>query len=553
MQVTKYSANGNDFVVMIEQEHNNRSQLAKKLCHRQNGVGADGLVVVLPHKEYDFEWEFYNSDGSLASMCGNASRAVAHFAHEKGISQDGTSEFLTGAGVIRATINGNYVVSDMTPPKIVRDDIEEDGENWWLIDTGVPHLVTLRDDISYIDIEQLRALREKYNCNVNVCKVEDDSILRVRTYERGVENETLACGTGMVACFVRSNSQKLIKDEVKVFPTSNDELYVSKVEDTYKFGGQVTKTFVAETFIYAIIKKTYVTIMLHYAKLKEQGEVMKKLGVLSLVAAAFLTQGCVTNQEAQQLIANKLSEIAKSVDRKMSKVDSTISKRLSRVENSVDTRLTQVENTVNERLTQVEESVNGRVSSLESQIASKDKVVSQPAANNKEYSIETNVSSTINDTVHQISEQLLATFDNQENQAIAITSFVDLHNLEKTTHFGRVVAESFFNELNTRNLNVIDLRAQKALSVTDNGEFFLSRDVKKLKTKIINKYVLVGTYSKVAEGVIINSRIISNETGEVIASSRVIFHSDDCELFENCVEPEPIEIIPASTIEVVAG
>jgi len=96
----------------------NRSELAKKLCHRQNGVGADGMVVVLPHKEYDFEWEFYNSDGSLANMCGNASRAVAHFAHEKGISKDGVAEFLTGAGVIRATINGLYVVSDMTPPKI---------------------------------------------------------------------------------------------------------------------------------------------------------------------------------------------------------------------------------------------------------------------------------------------------------------------------------------------------------------------------------------------------------------------------------------------------
>jgi len=143
MTVTKYSANGNDFVMFIAQEKADRSALAKKLCHRQNGVGADGLVVLLPHKDYDFEWEFYNSDGSVADMCGNASRAVAHYAHEKGISTDGKAEFLTGAGVIRATINGSYVVSDMVEPDIIREDIEEFGETWWLIDSGVPHLVDL--------------------------------------------------------------------------------------------------------------------------------------------------------------------------------------------------------------------------------------------------------------------------------------------------------------------------------------------------------------------------------------------------------------------------
>ncbi len=109
MIVTKYSANGNDFIIFIAQEHKDRSDLARRLCHRQNGVGADGMVVVIPHTNYDFEWEFYNSDGSVASMCGNASRAVAHFAHEKGISKGGRSEFLTGAGVLEH-INGLYVV-----------------------------------------------------------------------------------------------------------------------------------------------------------------------------------------------------------------------------------------------------------------------------------------------------------------------------------------------------------------------------------------------------------------------------------------------------------
>jgi diaminopimelate epimerase len=246
MTVTKYSANGNDFVMMLAQEKEDRSELAKQLCHRQNGVGADGLVVLLPHKTYDFEWEFYNSDGSHADMCGNASRAVAHYAHEKGISKENKAEFLTGAGVIRATINGLYVVSDMTEPDIIRRDIEEEGETWWLIDSGVPHLVSIRDSVDTFDIEQARRLRHKYNANVNICKVEGDTMY-VRTYERGVEDETLACGTGMVACFIRSFEEEKVPSQVKVHPKSGDELYVSYEEGVYRFGGKVTKTFIAET------------------------------------------------------------------------------------------------------------------------------------------------------------------------------------------------------------------------------------------------------------------------------------------------------------------
>ena len=246
MTVTKYSANGNDFIMFLAQEKSDRSQLARELCHRQNGVGADGLVVLLPHPDYDFEWEFYNSDGSVADMCGNASRAVAHYAHEKGISKDNKAEFLTGAGVIRATINGLYVVSDMTEPDIIRKDIEEYGETWWLIDSGVPHLVAVRDDIEDFNIEQARELRHKYNANVNICKVEGDTMY-VRTYERGVEDETLACGTGMVACFIRNHQEGKVPDQVKVHPKSNDELYVSYEDGVYRFGGKVTKTFIAET------------------------------------------------------------------------------------------------------------------------------------------------------------------------------------------------------------------------------------------------------------------------------------------------------------------
>lgn len=248
MTLTKYSANGNDFILFIAKERADRSELASKLCHRQNGIGADGMVALLPHEEYDFEWEFYNADGSLADMCGNASRAVAHFAHEKGISKNGKAEFLTGAGVIRATINGLYVVSDMTSPNIIDKIIKEDGENWWLINTGVPHLVTIRETLDDFDIEQMRRLRHKYNCNVNICKPMQNS-LSVRTYERGVEDETLACGTGMVACFVRCHEEGFLDHMVKTTPKSGDELYVSLENGVYKFGGKVTKTFIAESLI----------------------------------------------------------------------------------------------------------------------------------------------------------------------------------------------------------------------------------------------------------------------------------------------------------------
>jgi diaminopimelate epimerase len=181
-------------------------------------------------------------------MCGNASRAVAHFAMQKGISRDGKAEFLTGAGVIRATVNGNYVVSDMTQPITLSEEIEEDGETWWFIDTGVPHFVAIRDNIDEFDLEQAARLRQKYNCNLNICRVEKNQIY-VRTFERGVENETLACGTGMVACFIRANREGLVENNVQVFPKSGDELYVSLENETYKFGGKVTKTFVAETLI----------------------------------------------------------------------------------------------------------------------------------------------------------------------------------------------------------------------------------------------------------------------------------------------------------------
>ena len=246
MQLAKYSANGNDFVIFHDDVKKERNDLAKELCHRQDGVGADGLIVVVPHDTYDFEWEFYNSDGSHADMCGNGSRACAHYAYNNNLAPQKMA-FLTGAGVIRAEVTDNtpksgMVLSELTPPQILDTDIVEDGNSWWLLNTGVPHLVKFVDDIKKLDIGELRAMRYKYNANVNIAMVDGKS-LHVRTYERGVEDETLACGTGMAACFYRAYKENKVPNNIEVYPTSGDTLYLGVNERTITFQGKVKKTF----------------------------------------------------------------------------------------------------------------------------------------------------------------------------------------------------------------------------------------------------------------------------------------------------------------------
>ena len=249
MRVTKYNASGNDFVIFHDSIKKRRNELAKLLCNRHEGVGADGMVVLVPHTKYDFEWEFYNSDGSEATMCGNATRAVAHYAIEHGISINGKAEFLTGAGVINVKVNGDYAVTDMLEPKILQNEIEEFGQKWWLMDTGVPHLVTEVKKIDNFNLLEASELRKKYNANVNIYFLDENSMY-VRTYERGVEDETLACGTGIMASFVKAHNEKRIKDLTPVFPKSNEELYAEYNEGIYKFGGKVSKVFEAELTLF---------------------------------------------------------------------------------------------------------------------------------------------------------------------------------------------------------------------------------------------------------------------------------------------------------------
>ena len=244
MNISKYSANGNDFVIFHSDVKKDRSSLAKELCNRQDGVGADGLIVIVPHVKYDFEWQFYNSDGSTAEMCGNGTRACAHYAYAHNLASK-NMKFLTEAGVINAEVHGDMVLSELTPPKILQKDIEFGGKNWWKIDTGVPHMVSFTETIEEFDILEARELRYAQNANVNIAFV-DGANLKVRTYERGVEDETLACGTGMAACFYRALQEGKIGESIEVYPRSGDTLYLGVNERTITFKGAVKNTFVTE-------------------------------------------------------------------------------------------------------------------------------------------------------------------------------------------------------------------------------------------------------------------------------------------------------------------
>jgi diaminopimelate epimerase len=241
MQIAKYNASGNDFVILHTFIEKDRSELAKRLCDRQKGIGADGLIVLLPHNEYDFKWQFYNNDGSEAAMCGNGTRACAHYAYRNGLA-DETVRFLTGAGLIHAKVERDVVETELTEPKKLRDSFEENGLRWYFCDTGVPHLVTFVEDLSVFDKTIARQMRFKYNANVNYAKIHDKN-LHVRTYERGVEDETLACGTGMAACFYSAYRENLIAEHTNVYPTSGEELQLRISGNTLYFKGRVEKVF----------------------------------------------------------------------------------------------------------------------------------------------------------------------------------------------------------------------------------------------------------------------------------------------------------------------
>ena len=238
MTISKYNASGNTFVIFHTNEKKDYSQLAIELCKQEN---TDGMIVVVPHLVYDFEWLFYNNDGSTASMCGNGTRAVAHYAYSNQLC--GTYlKFLTGAGEITCIVDGDIVKTTMPKPKFIQENFQEENFTWYLLDTGVPHLVTIVEDLDLFNLELCASMRYKYNANVNFAKIEN-GIIKVRTYERGVENETLACGTGMTASFLVANKLNLVPNSVSVYPKSGEQLTLSKDTDNLYFQGKVTQEY----------------------------------------------------------------------------------------------------------------------------------------------------------------------------------------------------------------------------------------------------------------------------------------------------------------------
>jgi diaminopimelate epimerase len=236
---SKYSASGNDFILTHGFRMLDWASIARGICDRHFGLGADGFVVLQPHEAHDFQWHFYNSDGSPSPLCGNGCRAAALYAYQNQLS-DQTLRMLTPAGEIKAWVKGDIVEVNFPKPQIVNKNIKEAGLDWWLIDTGVVHMVAFAEKLDAFNLSLCRKLADKYNAHIDVATLEGNTIA-IRTYERGVEDETLACGTGCAAAFYRANEERLLDERATVYPKSHDILTVWKENNELFFKGKVSK------------------------------------------------------------------------------------------------------------------------------------------------------------------------------------------------------------------------------------------------------------------------------------------------------------------------
>lgn len=243
IEFSKMSGAGNDFIVIDNRLDlfpvAGRRALIARMCARRISVGADGVLLLeqRKHAAQDFSMRYYNADGGEAAMCGNGGRCIALFAYRRGIAQK-SMHFFTPAGVYGAEIlhDASTVRLDMVAPSGIRTDatIEVIGKKMvvGVAHTGVPHVVLWTDSVEQEDVVHIgRAVR--YNkefapegINVNFVQVLSRSHMRIRTYERGVENETLACGTGTVAAAVLAVLRNAVSFPVKVTTQGKDVLTV---------------------------------------------------------------------------------------------------------------------------------------------------------------------------------------------------------------------------------------------------------------------------------------------------------------------------------------
>lgn len=155
---------------------------------------------------------------------------------------------------------------------------------------------------------------------------------------------------------------------------------------------------------------------------------------------------------------------------------------------------------------------------------------------------------TIDKTIQDLANRLFKSskISKETIDDIAITSFVDLNQFDKTTHFGRALSEGFFDELFIRGFNVSDFRGQGTLSINKNGEYFLTRDVKLLHKDVQSDYILVGTYTTFENQVMINARIMDSQSGKIVASARSNYITNDCRILQTCKKPRIINIVSDS-------
>ena len=256
MKFHKYQGTGNDFIFIDNRENNfpkTDIKLIEKLCDRRFGIGADGLILLENDAETDFRMVYYNSDGNPSSMCGNGGRCIVAFAKSLKIIEDQTT-FLATDGLHHASILENGIVAlqmkDVHEVKMESDYV--------FLNTGSPHHVMLVDDIDNYDVKtngaQIRYsdLYGKAGSNVNFVKQLSDNHFRLRTYERGVEDETYSCGTGATAVAIamnaigKTNSNHIYLDveggKLEVSFEKEDDVYTNvflKGPATFVFEGEI--------------------------------------------------------------------------------------------------------------------------------------------------------------------------------------------------------------------------------------------------------------------------------------------------------------------------
>ena len=207
----KYQGTGNDFVMIDDRDRSFpvSKELIASICHRRFGIGSDGLILLQTEPGYDFRMVYFNADGGEGSMCGNRGRCVVRFAHDLGLFTDSTT-FIAVDGLHEATVSGDVISLKMSHVGEV-----ERYEDFDFMNTGSPHYVTYVDNVSETDVFNIGSeirygsvYGPKGGTNVNFIEVIEDNHLSVRTYERGVEDETYSCGTGVTACALSAHLRK---------------------------------------------------------------------------------------------------------------------------------------------------------------------------------------------------------------------------------------------------------------------------------------------------------------------------------------------------------